>query len=324
MPYEIIEEIESRMKHSLDEDQMRNLHSTLIECVSGSVIDFSHSISESKLIDSYISAKKIEGCSCKTLRYYEYTLKKIFKEIDKPIKKITTNDLRNYLSDYQERRSVSKTTIDNNRRILSSFFSWLEDEDIIFKSPVRRIHKVKVSKVVKQVYSDEELEILRDGCKNVRDLAMLDLLISTGIRVGELVNLDRSDVDLTNRECVVLGKGDKERLVYFDARTKVHLSNYLQSRDDDDPALFVSLLMPHDRLNISGIENRLKKMGLNLNIDKVHPHKFRRTLATRAIDKGMPIEQVQQLLGHTKIDTTMEYAIVNQNNVKESHRKFIA
>ena len=236
---------------------------------------------------------------------------------------MSTNDIRTYLATYQDRNSVSKVTIDNIRRILSSFYSWLEDEDFILKSPVRRIKKVKVTKIVKEVYSDESMEVMRDSCETLRDLAMIDLLSSTGMRVGELVNLDRADIDFQNRECVVLGKGDKERLVYFDARTKVHLHNYLESRDDDNPALFVTLNCPHNRLNISGVEKRLRELGRRLHIDKVHPHKFRRTLATRAIDKGMPIEQVQQLLGHQKIDTTLEYAMVNQNNVKISHRRYI-
>ena len=324
MSYELIEEIESHMKESLTEKQMGKLHNTLVHCVTGSVLDYNIEISEANLIRSYISAKKIEGCSERTLSFYHYTLSKVFGEMGKPLRKITTNDLRSYLSEYQASREISKTTVDNIRRILSSFFSWLEDEDIIFKSPVRRIHKVKTTKVVKEVYSDEVLEILRDNCTNLRDLSMLDLLISTGIRVGELVNLNISDMDFANRECVVLGKGDKERIVYFDARTKVHLSNYIQSRSDSNPALFVSLLKPHKRLNISGVESRLRQMGRELNLERVHPHKFRRTLATRAIDKGMPIEQVQKILGHAKIDTTMEYAIVNQNNVKESHRKFIS
>ena len=243
--------------------------------------------------------------------------------IGKPECQITTEDLRSYLDTYQRRGTVSKVTLDNVRRILSSFFAWLEDEDYIVKSPVRRIHKVKTGKTVKETYSDESLELMRDHCDNARDLAMIDLLASTGIRVGELVKLNRSDVDFENRECIVFGKGNKQRKVYFDARTKIHLQRYLTERTDTCEALFVSLLKPYGRLQISGVEIRLRKIGRELNFQKVHPHKFRRTLATMAIDKGMPIEQVQQLLGHQSIDTTLQYAMVNQNNVKESHRKFI-
>ena len=272
----------------------------------------------------YLAAKKIEGCSEKTLRYYETTVTNALASIDKTVKHITTDDLRQYLDLYQRRNNAGKVTIDNIRRVLSSFFSWLEDEDYILKSPVRRIHKVKTGTTVKETYSDESLEIMRDHAENIRDLAMIDLLASTGMRVGEMVKLNREDIDFENRECIVFGKGDKERKVYFDARAKIHLQNYLRSRTDEAPALFVTLLKPYNRLNISGVEIRLRELGRKLNIPKVHPHKFRRTLATMAIDKGMPIEQVQQLLGHQSVDTTLQYAMVNQANVKISHRKFIS
>ena len=278
----------------------------------------------STLKDEFLSAKQVEGCSLGSINYYSSTLDNLIKTLEKPFNQIETEDLRVYLSEYQKKNNASKQTIDNIRRILSSFFTWLEDEDYILKSPVRRIHKIKTTKQVKETYSDEALERLRDNCKTIRDLAIIDILSSTGMRVGELVKLNRVDVDFNNRECVVLGKGSKERVVYFDARTKLHLQNYLNSRKDENPALFVSLLEPHNRLEIAGIEIMLRKLGRSLEINKVHPHKFRRTLATKAIDKGMPIEQVQKLLGHSKIDTTMEYAIVDQQNVKNSHKKYLS
>lgn len=271
----------------------------------------------------FIAAKRVEGCSEKSLRYYESTIRNMLEGIDKQERLITTEDLRCYLDTYQRRGTVSKVTLDNVRRILSTFFSWLEDEDYIIKSPVRRIHKVKTGKTVKETYSDESLELMRDHCDNLRDLALIDLLASTGIRVGELVKLNRADVDFENRECVVFGKGNKQRKVYFDARTKIHLQKYLAERTDDHDALFVSLLKPNSRLQISGVEIRLRKIGRELSMHKVHPHKFRRTLATMAIDKGMPIEQVQHLLGHQSIDTTLQYAMVNQANVKTSCKRFI-
>ena len=276
-----------------------------------------------QLMSAFLSAKKVEGCSEKTLEYYRATLHKMLLGIDKGIAEITTNDVRQYLSDFKERRGSSKVTIDNIRRIFSSFFSWLEDEDYIAKNPVRRIHRVRADTLVKEIISDESLEILRDSCTEMRDLAMIDMLASTGMRVGELVRMNISDIDFQERQCVVFGKGNKERTVYFNARTKIHLSNYLQSRKDSNPALFVSLSEPFNRLSISGVEKRLRLLGDRINIAKVHPHKFRRTLATTAIDRGMPIEQVQKLLGHVKIDTTLHYAMVGQNNVKNSHRKFI-
>lgn len=271
----------------------------------------------------FLSAKRIEGCSEKSLKYYESTIQKLLISLGKPVKQIVTDDVRKYLTSYQEENKSSKVTIDNIRRILSSFFSWLEDEDYILKSPVRRIHKVKTGVNVKEIYSDETLEFLRDSCTELRDLAMIDMLASTGMRVGEMVLLNRSDIDFNERECIVFGKGNKERIVYFDARTKIHLQNYLESRSDINPALFVSLKKPCKRLSIGGIETRLRKLGKALGLQRVHPHKFRRTLATMAIDKGMPIEQLQQLLGHRKIDTTLQYAMVRQSNVKIAHRKYI-
>lgn len=276
------------------------------------------------LVAAFLSAKKIEGRSRKTLDYYTSVISKTLNSLRKPIREIDTTDLRGYLSEYQEVNRSSKVTIDNMRRILSSFFSWLEDEDLILKSPVRRIHKVKTGASVKDTFTDEELETMRDNCTNIRDLALVDVLSSTGMRVGELVNLNIGDVNLHERECIVHGKGDSQRIVYFDARAKIHLDEYINSRNDDSEALFVSLNHPHGRLSISGVETRIKNIGLSSNITAVHPHKFRRTMATQAIDKGMPIEQVQKLLGHVRIDTTLHYALVNQSNVKMSHRRYMS
>lgn len=275
------------------------------------------------LLRLFLTAKEVEGCSHRTISYYESTLRHMTEAISKPYTQICSDDLRRYLSDYEASRNAGKVTIDNIRRILSSFFSWLEDEDYIVKSPVRRIRRVKTATVAKEVLSDEDLETLRDGCTNPRDLAIVDLLATTGMRIGELVRLDIDDIDLQERECVVTGKGNKQRPVYFDARAKLHLKAYLESRTDECPALFVSLDTTATRMSIGGIEARLRSLGRACGLSKVHPHKFRRTLATHAIDKGMPIEQVQKLLGHARIDTTMHYAMVNQNNVKASHRKYL-
>ncbi len=278
---------------------------------------------EENFVELFLSAKRIEGCSEKTLNYYESTIRAMLYDLQKEVKHVVTDDIRRYLTEYQERKKSSKVTIDNIRRILSSFFSWLEDEDYILKSPVRRIHRIKTGVNIKETYSDEALELMRDKCSELRDLAMIDMFASTGMRVGEMVLLNINDIDFNERECVVFGKGSKERVVYFDARTKIHLLNYLQSRTDNNPALFVSLKAPHRRLKIGGVEKRLRELGKSLGLNKVHPHKFRRTLATMAIDKGMPIEQLQQLLGHRKIDTTLQYAMVKQSNVKMAHRKYI-
>jgi site-specific recombinase XerD len=329
MKDKLITEIQSKMASMLTIAQLEELRRSLTYCLSNVEITEKHTIKpqenteNGRLLETFISAKRIEGCSEKSLKYYDMTVRHMFNIIDKPLREVETDNLRGYLADYQKERNSSKMTIDNIRRIFSSFFGWLEDEDYILKSPVRRIHKVKTDKTIKDTFTDESLELLRDSCEEVRDLAMIDLLTSTGMRVGELIQLNREDVNFHERECVVFGKGNSERVVYFDARAKIHLQNYLDSRSDMNPALFVSLTQPYERLLIGGVETRLREIGEKAHMQKVHPHKFRRTLATRAIDKGMPIEQVQRLLGHVKIDTTMHYAMVNQANVKNAHRKFI-
>ena len=313
----------NEMAEYLNISQMKKLQEVLLKNLSQEEA-VKKEVENNTYLQMFLDAKKIEGCSVRTLQYYQITVERLFQMIETPVRKITTEEIRSYLSEYQKINGCSKVTIDNIRRNISSFFSWLEEEDYILKSPMRRIHKIKTKQQVKEIISDEAIEKLRDQCNNARDLAMIDLLYSTGIRVGELVNLNIKDVDFEARECVVFGKGDKERRVYFDAKAKLHLQNYLDSRSDDNPALFVTLDVPHDRLKISGVEIRLRELGRKLNLTKIHPHKFRRTMATRAIDKGMPIEQVQKILGHSQIDTTMQYAIVNQNNVKTSHQKYIA
>lgn len=325
MKQELINTVLSQMMPYLNNDQAAQLQEVLEHSLFRvTVIQDEAPPGETVLpLEAFIAAKKVEGCSEKTLAYYRNTVQDMLYSISKPAQQIMTDDLRKYLSAYQEQRKAGKVTIDNIRRILSSFFSWLEDEDYILKSPIRRIHKVKTAKVVKDTYTDETLEKMRDGCGKLRNLAMIDMLASTGMRVGELVLLNREDINFEERECVVLGKGNKERVVYFDARTKIHLRNYLDSRKDVNEALFVELRAPHNRLTIGGVESMLRKLGQALSIPKVHPHKFRRTLATTAIDKGMPIEQVQQLLGHQRIDTTLHYAMVKQQNVKQAHRKYI-
>lgn len=326
---DILNDIVSGIKDALSDKQLMQVSNSIKDVLAKYEINKKASNEErrekenTELLETFLSAKKIEGCSDKTIHYYQSSIVKLLKGLSKCIKEICTNDIRRYLAEIQEKNNLSKVTIDNLRRIFSSFFSWLEDEDYIAKSPVRRIHKVRTDTLVKEVLSDENIETLRDSCDEPRDLAMIDLLLSTGVRVGELVKMNRDDIDFQERQCKVFGKGNKEREVYFNARTKIHLQRYLESRTDDNPALFVTLSKPHTRLTISGVEVRLRKMGKVVHIDKVHPHKFRRTLATMAIDRGMPIEQVQKLLGHVRIDTTLHYAMVNQQNVKIAHRKFI-
>ena len=313
----------NEMAEYLSVSQMKKLQEVLLKNLSDTSAQ-KENIENGEYLKLFLDAKRIEGCSERTLQYYKVTVDHMLKKISTPIRKMTTDEIRTYLVEYQQRGGCSKVTIDNIHRNISSFFSWLEEEDYILKSPMWRIHKIKTKTIVKEVISDENMEKMRDACEEVRDLAMIDLLYSTGIRVGELVRLNIADVNLEQRECVVFGKGDKERRVYFDAKAKIHLMDYIASRTDNNPALFVSLNGSHKRLQISGVEIRLRQLGRKLSLGRIHPHKFRRTMATRAIDKGMPIEQVQKILGHSQIDTTMQYAIVNQNNVKNSHQKYIS
>ena len=320
---EKIVKVLNEMSAYLTIEQMRKLQEVIMKTFAENTLE-KQNISNEDFMQMFFAAKQIEGCSSRTIKFYKTTLETMFSQIETEVRKITTEEMREYLSEYQKRNNCSNVTIDNVRRNISSFFSWLEEEDYILKSPMKRIHKIKTKKVVKNTISDEAIEKLRDGCKTTRDKAIIDLLYSTGMRVGELVNLNIDDIDLEGRECVVYGKGDKERRVYFDAKSKVHLKEYIDSRADDNPALYVTLNAPFKRLKISGVEIRLRELGRELKVERIHPHKFRRTMATRAIDKGMPIEQVQKILGHSQIDTTMQYAMVNQNNVKASHQKYIS
>ena len=320
---EKIAAILNEMSECLSVAQMRKLQEVILKNFV-SQPDNVCEISNKDFLKMFLDAKRIEGCSDRTITFYRVTIEKMMQNVLHPIRKITTEDIRSYLSDYQKINNCSKVTVDNIRRNISSFFSWLEEENYILKSPMRRIHKIKTNQQVKEIITDEDIEKLRDKCQCSRDLAMIDLLYSTGIRVGELVNLNISDIDFEARECVVFGKGGKERRVYFDAKSKLHLQRYIESRRDNNGALFVTLDAPHDRLKISGVEIRMRTLGRSINLNKIHPHKFRRTMATRAIDKGMPIEQVQKILGHSQIDTTMQYAMVNQSNVKSSHQKYIS
>lgn len=313
----------NEMAEYLTVPQMKKLQEVILRTLSENELE-KQQISNEEFLEMFLDAKRVEGCSERTIQYYKVTAEHMLSQTEKEIRKITTDEMRSYLADYQKRNNCSNVTIDNIRRNISSFFTWLEEEDYILKSPMRRIHKIKTKTVVKSVITDEGIEQLRDHCTQIRDLAMIDLLYSTGIRVGELVNLNIGDINFEERECVVYGKGDKERRVYFDAKAKVHLMEYIESRKDKNPALFVTLDAPYDRLKISGVEIRLRQLGRELGLERIHPHKFRRTMATRAIDKGMPIEQVQKILGHSQIDTTMQYAMVNQNNVKASHQKYMS
>ena len=311
-----------KMSKVIDNTQMVRLNNVLEEILTEDRLD-ANLKSSAEILEDFLSSKRLEGRSEKTLDLYRFTIEKMLERIDKNICIMTTADIRDYLSWYQIEHGVSKATIDGIRRNLSSLYRWLEDEDYVFESPLRRIHKIKITKKVKEAYSDEDFERLRDGCKYLRDLTILEFLFSTGMRVGELVKLNRKDIDFEERECIVLGKGDKERTTYFDARTKLHLKEYLDSREDDNPALFVSIRKPATRITTGCVEIMMRRLGIRSNVEKCHPHRCRRTCATTALEKGMPLEQVQRMLGHEQISTTLLYVMVQDSTIKNSHRKYL-
>lgn len=319
---EQISSILSMMSAVLDNEQLGTLHATLVKVLSKPEETQTPKDNASQL-EAFLAAKSVEGCSKKTIEYYELTISKALAAIDKPILRMTTQDLRSYLSDYQVKRSSSAATINNMRRVLSSFFSWLEDEGVLLKSPMRRIKPIKTPTKVKTTFTSEQVERMREEAACMRDLAIIDLLTTTGMRVSELVGLNRDDFNIEKRECIVLGKGNKERTVYFDDRAKMHLTAYFATRADNNDAAFICRNDHGRRLGKDGVEKAVRKIGERAGIEHAHPHKFRRTLATKAIGKGMPIEQVQHLLGHQRIDTTLHYAMVDEVNVKMSHRRFI-
>lgn len=273
------------------------------------------------VIEEFVKRKALEGCSDNTLRQYHDYVTQLSNSIGKRLEDMSTSDIRSFLSNYQETRKCKNHTMDNMRRAFSSFYNFIEEEYRVL-NPVKRIHKIKSEKTLMTPFTDEEIVLLQDNCKNIRELAIIDFLSSSGVRVSELCSLDKRAISLVNREGIVFGKGAKERKIYIDARCKVHLEKYLYKRTDTNPALFVTANAPFNRLTKTGCEYMVAQIGMRASVEKCHPHRFRRTLATRLIDRGVPIEQVQQILGHTKIDTTLIYAQVNQSNVKINHSKF--
>lgn len=329
MVEKIITEILQSATEYLTTDQLDKLQGTLFIKMHGyDVVETCTDLVVSedgnmKLMNLFLATKRVEGRSENTLMYYRSTLSKALEFLNKQIKDINTNDLRYYLAIYKQERKVSNVTVDNVRRIFTSFFGWLAEEDHIAKSPAKRLKRTKVEQRVKEALNEEEMERIRCQCKRERDLAIIDFLYSTGVRVSELVSLNRSDIDFAAKECIVFGKGAKERRVYLNAKALIHLKSYLGSRTDDNPALFVSCKEPHSRLSAGGIESIVRELGEKAHVKKVHPHRYRRTMATSAMNRGMPIQEVSVLLGHQQIETTMIYCVVNQNNVKLSHQRYL-
>ena len=275
-----------------------------------------------RIILDFIQTKRLEGCTVDTLSHYSETMFLFAKNIYKYFEDLTSNDIREFLSDYQNKRGVTNQTMNNMRGVFSSFFSFMQSEEYIIYNPMDKVHKIRCETQVKKAFSDEEICRLTDSCVNCRELAMIDFLNYTGVRVSELCKLNIEDINFITREGIVKGKGKKERIIYINANVKIHLMKYLEFRIDNNPALFVTEREPYDRLTKSGVEYIVSKVGQRAGVSNCHPHRFRRTLATRLIDRGVPIEQVQSILGHNKLDTTLIYAKVNEKNVKLSHQKF--
>lgn len=310
--------VESMMRDHLSSDQMHALRDAL-ETVfmpsDGGQFD------NDRYISMFIDAKRIENLSARTLGFYDSVLRKCIAYIGKPIRFVDANDIRRCLSWAMVERGCSSVTVNNERRVLSTFFQWLEDEDIIRKSPVKRTKALKEEKGDKKPFSDEEIAMMRDVCESARERAIFELLLSSGMRLSELCGLDRKDVDMQNHECEVLGKGRKRRTCYFSAAAKLYMEQYIESRDDDATALFVSANSPHNRLGKSAIERIVRNIGKRAGVANVHPHRFRRTMATNNLRRGMKLEEIQQLLGHSNMDTTLIYAKVDKELLKVNARR---
>jgi len=280
---------------------------------------------DARAFQMFFVAKKIEGLSKKSLEYYTIILRQFFCVINKPLATITTDDVRYFIATKQ---SLSLTSVNNMRHVLLSFFTWLCNEEYIQKNPVLKIKNIKQPKILKRPFSQTEIEELRDACNNLRDRAIIEVLLSTGMRCGELSNANITDIDFSTGEILVTGKGNKQRICYLNASAKKRLKDYLESRKDSYAAIFTSLAdkgktINGNRLQNGGILNITKSIGNAAGVNNVHPHRFRRTAATMALQRGMPVEQVRIMLGHEKIETTTRYAITADETVKQSHAKFM-
>ena len=326
----VINGILEGMAGMLTDDQLQKLENVLVVQLHGLKIEEECTelvVSErhwEKVLRLYIASKRLENCAESTLQNYERCVRMMMEGLNKKLPDITTNDLRYYLAVYQNQRKISMSYMETLRHYISSFFVWVTDEGYIDRNPARRLKRVKVPQKIKKPYTAEEREHLKDIAKTERDLAIMELLYSTAGRIGEVVAINRKDVDFYNKEIVIWGqKGKKERTVYLTDGCIYHLKKYLDSRTDDNPALFVSLRKPYSRIGKNGIEAMLRKLGTEAGIH-AHPHKFRRTLLTDGGARGIPLQELQAYAGHTKADTTMLYISVKQDAVKSSFMRCIA
>ena len=273
-------------------------------------------------LQEFLDVKALEGCSKATIENYKFNLNKFLLGVGKDPTEIATQDIRKYLADYKRERSVSNTTLDNMRRVFQSFFTWMHREGYIIKDPCAAVNKIRADKIIKNPYSDEEMELMREAAKNLREKAIIEVLYSTGMRIGELEKLNKDDIDFVNGKAVVFGKGAKEREVYFNVKAQLALKKYLENRNDTNEALFVGLQSPYNRLKVSTYEKILRELCGRCGVH-CHPHRFRRTCATILLNKGMPIQEVSKVLGHAKLETTMIYCEIDQQSVATNHRKYM-
>ena len=326
---ELIRGIVSDMRHSLNQKQITELNRVLINRLEfveilGKELSYEQDVEKEnrRLVDLFVDAKRLQGRSPKTILFYEETIRRLLKFADKPILLITTQDVRAFLLNCHD--TMKAKSVNNLKRNLSSFFQWLENEEYILKNPVKRIGNIKVPKEIKKPFSITEMEKLRMACDTLRLRAMVEFLLSSGVRLSELVSLNIDDIDMQDRSCIVMGKGAKQREVFFNERTMIHLKKYLDNREDNNPALWVSEMAPHNRLGQSGVGTDIRLLGERAGVEDVHPHRFRRTMASYAVGHGMKIEQVRVLLGHESIETTQLYAIADNEDIKHAHKKYLS
>ena len=326
----IIQDILTKMQGHITDGQQEELKNALHLCLNN--YEVQERTTEITVADNsadgmlrrYIAVKRIEGLSETTLKRYYDLLYMMIHNIGRPLYEVDAYAIRYYLADYQERRKISNRTLDGMRKVINGFFAWLAKEDILPKNPCAAVSQIKYPKIIKKPYTATEMERIKQACTTLRDLALVEFLYASGCRVSEVASLNRSDINFLTREAVVMGKGSKERTIYLTPVAAMHLQDYLDSRQDDNQSLFASIKAPYKRLTKRAIEAALKRLGARAGVENVHPHRYRRTIATNMMDRGANIQDVATMLGHADIATTQIYCYVSQSNVRAAYNKYAA